>query len=85
MFAPTHRTYEIVLGTTLWLIRRYRKTGCKKIARLIDRHLRWLRTTAMPPAITQTYQRLTFEWLGLSGCAVNTARNPISSLPACHP
>lgn len=46
-----HDTHEIVIAATLWLMHRYQKTGCRKLAHMIEQHLAWMhdRATSPPP------------------------------------
>ena len=77
MSAPQYQeTSEIVIVATLWLMHRYQLTGCKKLARMIEQHLRWMQTNDCSPALTQTCQRLSLTWQTLSGTALS---NPPST------
>lgn len=37
-----HDTHEIVIAANFWLMLRYQKTGCKKLARMVEQHLLWM-------------------------------------------
>ncbi|MBT9539946.1 hypothetical protein [Thiobacillus sp.] len=73
---PTHSTHEIVIAATLWLMHRYQQTGCKKLARMIEQHLRWMQTSDGSPTLAKTCQRLSLTWQTLSGTALS---NPPST------
>lgn len=64
--SPPHSAHEIVIAATLWLMLRYQQTGCKKLARMIEQHLRWMQTGASNPALANACQRLSFEWHAIS-------------------
>jgi hypothetical protein len=63
---PIHSTQEIVIAATLWLMHRYQQTGCKKLARMVEQHLRWMQMGAGSPALAHACQRLSFEWRAVS-------------------
>jgi hypothetical protein len=72
MPAPQYQeTNEIVVAATLWLMHRYQQTGCKKLAHMVELHLRWIRMSDCSPALTQTCQRLSLTWQTLSGAALS--------------
>lgn len=57
-----HETGDIVIAATLWLMHRYRQTGCRKLARMIEQHLAWMHDRASSPHIADACRRLSFEW-----------------------
>lgn len=59
---PTHDTQDIVIAATLWLMHRYRLTGCSKLARLVEQHLRWIETGVDNPQRATLCQHLALEW-----------------------
>lgn len=68
-----HDTDGIVVTATLWLIHRYRQTGCRRLARLVERHLAWMRErAARSPCLADSCTRLSFAWRAVSNAA--TAR-----------
>ena len=72
MPAPQYQeTNEIVIAATLWLMHRYQQTGCKKLARMIEQHLRWMQTNDGSQTLTKTCQRLSLTWQTLSGAALS--------------
>jgi hypothetical protein len=74
-----HSTHEIVIAATLWLMHRYQQTGCKKLARMVDQHLRWMQLGATSPVLANACQRLSFEWRAVS------CTTPLpTSKPALH-
>jgi hypothetical protein len=74
-----HDTHEIVIAATLWLMHRYQKTGCKKLARMVEQHLRWMRASATSPALANACERLSYEWRSVSGAA-----RPVLPPPSLH-
>ncbi len=62
----TQDTSEIVIAATLWLMHRYRQTGNRKLARMIEQHLAWMRDRAAAPRLADACSRLSFEWRSLS-------------------
>lgn len=66
--AKFHDTNEIVVAATLWLMHRYQQTGCNKLARLVEQHLRWIETRATSPQRAAVCQHLHVEWHSAS-CA----------------
>ncbi|HQT32025.1 MAG TPA: hypothetical protein PLE48_05680 [Thiobacillus sp.] len=73
---PTHITHEIVIKATVWLMHRYQQTRCKKLARMVEQHLRWMQTGAASPALANACQRLSFEWPAVSCATTLAARRP---------
>ncbi|MGQ9686715.1 MAG: hypothetical protein ACUVT2_10480 [Thiobacillaceae bacterium] len=53
---------EIVIDATRWLMRRYRQTGCRRFARMIEQHLSWIREHATRLHLVETSCRLSLEW-----------------------
>ncbi len=53
---------EIVVDATRWLMRRYRQTGCRRFARMIEQHLSWIREHATRLHLVETSRRLSMEW-----------------------
>lgn len=74
-----HDTHEIVIVATLWLMHRYQKTGCKKLARMVEQHLRWMRASATSPVLANACERLSYEWRSVSDAA-----HPVTSPPTLH-
>ena len=73
MPAPQYQeTNEIVIAATLWLMHRYRQTGCKRLARMVEQHLRWMQTNDGSPTLANACQRLALTWQTLSGTAPST-------------
>lgn len=65
-----HDTEGIVVTATLWLIHRYRQTGCRKLARLVERHLAWMRERATwRPCLADSCRQLSFAWRAVSNTA----------------
>lgn len=62
-----HDTHEIVIAATLWLMLRYQKTGCNKLARLVEQYLLWMRASATSPVLANACERLSHEWRLVSG------------------
>ena len=79
MSTPQHSTHEIVTAATLWLMHRYQQTGCKKLARMVEQHLRWMQTSAANPQLADACERLSFEWRAVSA---TSAAIPLQ--PALH-
>jgi len=80
MSAPSpHSTHEIVIAATLWLMHRYQQTGCKKLARMVEQHLRCMQVGASSPVLSNACQRLSFEWR-----AVSCAAQPVLPQPTLH-
>lgn len=77
---PFHDTSTIVIAATLWLMHRHRQTGCKKLARMVEQHLRWLRISATNPQLADACEHLSFEWRSASA----TTSAAIPSQPALH-
>ena len=73
-----HDTHEIVIAATRWLMRRYQQTGCRKFARMIEQHLRWMESHASNPQLADACRCLSFEWRAASRTpeAVNAAPKP---------
>ncbi|MCL5061497.1 MAG: hypothetical protein M1449_14220 [Candidatus Thermoplasmatota archaeon] len=72
MAAPQyHDTHEIVIAATLWLMRRYQQTGCKKLAHMVEQHLCWMQISATSPVLANACERLSFEWRAVS-CAAHS-------------
>lgn len=71
MNAPQpHDTEGIVVTATLWLIHRYRQTGCRKLARLVERHFAWMRErAARSPCLADSCRRLSLAWRAVSNTA----------------
>ncbi|ODV02807.1 MAG: hypothetical protein ABT23_04845 [Thiobacillus sp. SCN 63-57] len=61
-----HDTHEIVIAATLWLMHRYQKTGCRKLAHMIEQHLAWMHDRATSPRLVDACRRLSFEWRAVS-------------------
>ena len=79
MAAPHYQsTHEIVIVATLWLMHRYQQTGCKKVSRMVEQHLRWMQAGAASPQLADACERLTYEWRAVSGAAAPHAT------PALH-
>ena len=76
---PPHSTHEIVIAATLWLMHRYQQTGSKKLARMVEQHLRWMQMGATNPVLANACRRLSFEWR-----AVSCATAPVAPQPALH-
>ncbi len=74
-----HDTHEIVIAATLWLMHRYQKTGCKKLARMVEQHLRWMRASATSPVLANACERLSYEWRSVSDAA-----HPVTPPPTLH-
>jgi hypothetical protein len=82
MAAPQyHDTHEIVIAATLWRgpTHRYQQTGCKKLARMVEQHLRWMQISATSPVLANACLRLSFEWR-----AVSCADQPVLPHPTLH-
>lgn len=77
--SPPHDTHEIVIAATLWLMHRYQQTRCKKLARMVEQHLRWMQAGASSPVLANACQRLSSEW-----CAVSCAALPVSPQSTLH-
>lgn len=73
-----HDTPDIVIAATRWLMRRYQQTGCKKLARMVEQHLRWMESRASNPQLADACRRLSFEWRTVS-------RSPESAPAAPQP
>ncbi|MDP2028014.1 MAG: hypothetical protein Q8K12_00035 [Thiobacillus sp.] len=73
---PAHSTHEIVIAATLWLMHRYQQTGSKKLARMVEQHLRWMQAGADSPALANACQRLSFEWRAVSCATTLTVPQP---------
>lgn len=73
-----HDTPDIVIAATRWLMRRYQQTGCRKLARMVEQHLRWMESHASNPQLADACRRLSFEWRAVSRTpeAINTAPQP---------
>ena len=83
MSAPHyHSTHEIVIAATLWLMHRYQQTGCKKLARMVEQHLRWMENGAASPVLANACRRLSFEWRAVSCPPHDT--NTTAPQPALH-
>lgn len=77
MIAPhPNDTGEIVIAATLWLMHRYQQTGCRKLARMIERHLAWMRDRASSPRLADACRRLSFEWRAVSADAPAPSTHP---------
>jgi hypothetical protein len=61
-----HDTPDIVIAATRWLMHRYQQTGCRKLARMVEQHLRWMESHASNPQLADTCRRLSFEWRTVS-------------------
>lgn len=61
-----HDTPDIVIAATRWLMRRYRQTGCRRLARMVEQHLRWMESRASKPQLADACRRLSFEWRAIS-------------------
>lgn len=57
-----HDTPDIVIAATRWPLRRYQQTGCRKLARMVEQHLRWLESRASDPQLALACRRLSLEW-----------------------
>ncbi|MCD6706491.1 MAG: hypothetical protein LT080_08580 [Thiobacillus sp.] len=67
MSAPQyHDTPDIVIAATRWLMRRYRRTGCRKLARMVEQHLRWMESYASNSQLADACRRLSCEWRAVS-------------------
>jgi hypothetical protein len=71
----------LVAGVTLVLtgpLRRYQQTGCRKLARMVEQHLRWMESHASNPQLADACQRLLFDWRTVSAPprAINAAPQP---------
>lgn len=83
MAAPHYQsTHEIVIAATLWLMHRYQKTGCKKISRLVEQHLRWMQAGPASPQLADACARLSFEWRAVSCTPPDT--HTAAPQPALH-
>lgn len=73
-----HDTPAIVIAATRWLMRRYQQTGCRKLARMVEQHLRWMESHASNPQLADACRHLSFEWRAVSRTreAINTAPQP---------
>jgi len=73
-----HDTPDIVIAATRWLMRRYQQTGCCKLARMVEQHLRWMESHATNPQLADACRRLSFEWRTVSRTAeaVNATPQP---------
>lgn len=73
-----HDTPDIVIAATRWLMRRYQQTGCSKLARMVEQHLRWMEIHASRPQVVDACRRLSFEWRAISGAvpSINIAPQP---------
>lgn len=77
-----HDTHEIVIAATLWLMHRYQQTGCKKLARLVEQHLRWMENGAASPMLVNACRCLSFEWRVVSCTPRDT--NTANPQPTLH-
>lgn len=66
---------ESATVAVLWLMIRYQKTGCKKVAYLIEQHLDLLGESCDDTAIAAVYKKLYREWRTVS----NPVNRPYSS------
>ncbi|MDO9467498.1 MAG: hypothetical protein Q7J36_09375 [Thiobacillus sp.] len=73
-----HDTPDIVIAATRWLMRRYQQTGCRRLARMVEQHLRWMESRASNPLLADACRRLSFEWRAVSRApeALNAAQQP---------
>jgi hypothetical protein len=68
---------EIVIMATLWLMHRYRQTGCPRLACMVEQHLAWLRKRADTPGLADAFQRLSLEWRLLKSDADGQVAKPL--------
>ncbi len=59
---PSTISDESAIAVTLWLMTRYQQTGCKKIARLVEKHLAWFSEYSDRPSLVRTCEKLRIDW-----------------------
>lgn len=64
--SPSIINDESAIAVTMWLMTRYQQTGCKKIARLVEKHLAWIGEYSDRPTLVKTCKKLRIEWHTIS-------------------
>ena len=64
--SPSAFNDESAIAVTLWLMTRYQQTGCKKVARLVEKHLAGLGEYSDRPTLAKSCEKLRIEWHTIS-------------------